>query len=211
MTVAPNFLAASVEPRPLEPGPCTTIVLPGPASALFARPLHAVANWQSQRGLVSRHSLGQLVKHHIRRKVEVLPETAVEPAGAGVVVRVGHPAMPELADAAPLAVPAWKVLLQRHELALFDAVALQETLAGFHDHPCVLVRVHPRGRTPPASRAREVAVGSAHTSRLDLHQGAVVVDIGNVYLLYLCLSGLNLDCRERRIHSILLRLPVWPN
>ena len=53
--------------------------------------------------------------------------------------------MPELADATPLAVPAREVLLQRDELAFFDAVAVQEPLPGFHDDAGVLVGVHAGG------------------------------------------------------------------
>src|SRR5262249_33291715 len=114
------------------------------------RPLDSVRERRDDSRELGRHACGHMVQDRVPWKVDILTEAAPEMRralrrrvaianGVGVRAPVGRFAVAILAAMAPLALAAGDIVLEEHEVAFLEALALRELAAGFGDRPDVLV------------------------------------------------------------------------
>ena len=150
-------------------------------AAVEQRPLDAVRHRRDEAGELRRHALRHVMHHRVPRQIDVLREAAPQVRrllvrGVAVADRVGIGApvgvlaMPVLAGVAPLALAAAHVVLDEHQVAFLEALALGELAAGLGDDADVLV-AHDGGLVVRRMLV-ELDVGAADAADLHLHQRA---------------------------------------
>ena len=150
------------------------------------RPLHAVAHRGGESGQLRGHAVGHLVDDGVMGHVEVVAEASPQvrrevgrgvPVAdrVGVVVPVGGLAVAVLTLVVPLALHAGQIVLQEHEVAFLDALALQELLPGLGDDANVLM-AHDH-RTGGQRLGVVADVTPADAGDLHLQESRVLVDL----------------------------------
>ena len=151
-------------------------------AAVEQRPLDAVRHRRDQPGELRRDALRHVMHHRVPRQIDVLREAAPQVRrllvrgvavadGVGIGAPVGVLAVPVLPGVAPLALAAADIVLDEHEVAFLEALALGELAAGLGDVADVLV-AHDGGLVVRRVLV-ELDVGAADAGDLHLHQRGV--------------------------------------